>query len=186
VNAKSNNAEILNRLESLEAENADLLKCLKDIIGACDRCVQSDDVSLIDEFTDEIEQAAREAILRAEARRQPVTPEAPPVARQKKVRLDIFGDPIREEIKCKHCGKTKSNHLARTYNCPISGSSRSFPSFGKEVFEPKESKRKGKAAVIGDPLPPTPHVCGVPGDYWGTCPSCEAIAKRRSSGKGTL
>jgi hypothetical protein len=159
---------------------------LKDNIGASDRCVQSDDVIRIDELTDEMEQAAREAISRAEARRLPVTPEAPSTTRRKKVRLDIFGDPMPEEVKCKHCGRTKSNHLAHTFNCPISGSSRSFPSFGKEVFEPKESKRNGKAAVIGAPLPPTPHVCGLPGDYWGTCPSCDTTGKRRTSGKRTL
>ncbi len=42
-----------------------LLKALQAIIGACDRCELSDDVSLIDEFTEEMENEAREAIAQA-------------------------------------------------------------------------------------------------------------------------
>ena len=38
--------------------------------------------------------------------------------------------------KCKHCGKTKMNHKAKTYNCPFGRGN--FPHFREDkFFEPK-------------------------------------------------
>ena len=47
------------------AQLQDCLGALEAIIGACDLCIVSDDVSLIDTFTDQLETAAREAIAKA-------------------------------------------------------------------------------------------------------------------------
>jgi len=126
-------------LVDVQIENDELLKCLKDIIGACDRSGQKDDLSLIDEFTDEMEQAARQAIARAEARRLPVQVEKLP----KTPRTMLDGTPFVPEPKCKHCGKPRGSHLAKTHNCP-SGGTRGFPSYGQQVFEAKEPGRRKK------------------------------------------
>jgi len=43
--------------------------------------------------------------------------------------------------KCKHCGKTKDRHLAKTFNCPFGRGS--FPQFKtNEFFEAKVVKVK--------------------------------------------
>lgn len=31
--------------------------------------------------------------------------------------------------------------------------------------------------IIGEPLPPKPHNCGLPGHYWGICVLCNELAK---------
>lgn len=52
----------------LIAAAPELLEALQAIIGACDRCGKDDDKSLVDEFTEEMEQAARSAIDKATGR----------------------------------------------------------------------------------------------------------------------
>jgi hypothetical protein len=50
----------------LIAAAPDMLEALKAFIGAIDRAIADDDVSIVDEITDEIEDAARAAIAKAE------------------------------------------------------------------------------------------------------------------------
>jgi len=63
-----------NRMEALQ----DCLGALEAIIEACDLCTVSDDVSLIDTFTDQLETAGREAIAKAKGL-APLTKPAPEV-----------------------------------------------------------------------------------------------------------
>lgn len=44
------------------------------------------------------------------------------------------------EPKCKNCGKGKSHHKARTFNCPFGRGS--FPQFKEDLFfEPREKRK---------------------------------------------
>lgn len=55
-------------------------------------------------------------------------------------KLNIFGEPIQPQLKCKHCGKAKGDHLAKTFNCPF-GRSRSFPQYrNNQTFEALDRK----------------------------------------------
>jgi len=54
-------------VQLLAKQRDELLLMLEQIIGACDRCVEDDNISLIDEFTEEMEQAARATIARVKA-----------------------------------------------------------------------------------------------------------------------
>jgi len=54
-------------VQLLAKQRDELLLMLEQIIGACDRCVEDDNISLIDEFTEEMEQAARGTIARIKA-----------------------------------------------------------------------------------------------------------------------
>lgn len=51
-----------------------------------------------------------------------------------------------ETDKCIHCGKSKGNHQAHTFNCPIKVSyARNFAGFhADQFFEPKMTTRKPK------------------------------------------
>lgn len=57
----------IRRLQAQLAKQAGLLPSLQAIIDACDRCVLDDNVSLIDEFSEAIEQQARYALAMAKA-----------------------------------------------------------------------------------------------------------------------
>lgn len=43
----------------------EMLEALQEIIAACDKCAWSDNLSIVDEFTEEIENKARAAITKA-------------------------------------------------------------------------------------------------------------------------
>ena len=48
--------------------------------------------------------------------------------------------------KCKHCGREKGSHKAKTLNCPIGRGS--FPSFSTAtVYEPRKPRAKKTAAA---------------------------------------
>lgn len=58
-----------------------------------------------------------------------------------KQKYDLDGNLIKPQ-KCKHCGREKGDHLAKTFNCPF-GRSRSFPNFmDAQFFELTESDSK--------------------------------------------
>lgn len=57
----------------------------------------------------------------------------------KQAKLDLDGNPIVIR-RCKHCGKEKGDHLAKTFNCPIGPKSKSmgYTNYAKHaVYEAK-------------------------------------------------
>lgn len=53
--------------------------------------------------------------------------------------FDLNGKPVPQLPKCKHCGKTKLDHRAKTAECPRGMKHRTvgYTSYGPTTFEPK-------------------------------------------------
>jgi hypothetical protein len=56
-----------------------------------------------------------------------------------KIKKDLDGNPIKEPVKCIHCGYRKGLHQATTLNCPFNA--KPFTWFYEDKFyTPKETK----------------------------------------------
>lgn len=56
--------------------------------------------------------------------------------------FDLDGNPIVPMPKCKHCGKTRWDHRAKTLECPNGSKSRvGYTWFGPAIFEAHDAKK---------------------------------------------